>query len=342
MADHAEPCAVDDLRDLAVRAFLRAGVPSDDAREVVDILLTGEIMGIPTHGMARVPEYIRRIGLGGINVAPDIRVDRRTPALAVINADNALGPVAGTRGLTMALEMARESGIAYVGIAESNHIGPLAPYALRASEAGMALIVGSNASTTMPPWGGAEARIGNNPLCIAFPNPGGMHFILDMAMSVAARGKIRRALKDGSAIPEGWAVTREGKPTTNPAEALDGFLAPMGGHKGSGLAQAVDLLAGLLPGGGFLTGISPWMQHPEAPQRVGHFFIAIDAARIYGPGYGDAIRNFLDIVTSTPPADATSPVLYPGQPEQQRMAVAQREGIAVSAALLAEIRELAQ
>jgi len=342
MTDRGKSRAVDELRDLAVRAFLRAGVPSDDAREVADILVTGEMMGIPTHGMIRVPEYIHRIGLGGINVAPDIKVDRRAPAFAVIDADNALGPVAGTRGLAMALEMAGDFGIAYVGIAESNHIGPLAPYGLRACEAGLALIVGSNASTTMPPWGGAEARIGNNPFCIAVPNPGGTHVSLDMAMSVAARGKIRRALNDGSAIPEGWAVTREGKPTTSPAEALGGFLAPMGGHKGSGLAQAVDLLAGLLPGGGFLTGISPWMQHPEAPQRVGHFFIAIDAARIYGPGYGDAIRNFLDIITSTPPADAANPVLYPGQPEQQSMAVALREGIAVSAALLAEIRELAQ
>lgn len=342
MSTDKEIVAAERLRELAVRAFSRAGVPSDDAREVADVLLTGEIMGIPTHGMVRVPEYIRRIGLGGINVAPDIRVDRRAAALAVIHADNALGPVAGTRGLATALEMARDTGIAYVGIAESNHFGPLAPYGLRACEAGLGLIVGSNASTTMPPWGGAAARTGNNPLCLAFPNPGGMHFILDMAMSVAARGKIRRALKDGSAIPEGWAVTREGKPTTNPAEALDGFLAPMGGHKGSGLAQAVDLLAGLLPGGGFLTGISPWMEHPEAPQRIGHFFIALDAPRLYGPGYEVAVGAFLDIITATPPADDAKPVLYPGQPEQQRMAVALREGIAVSTELLAEIRELAE
>jgi LDH2 family malate/lactate/ureidoglycolate dehydrogenase len=337
-----EIIAAEDLRKLAARAFARAGVGAADAREAADILATGEMMGIPTHGVIRVPDYVHRLGLGGINATPQIRIDLRAPALAAVDADNALGPVAGTRGLAMALEMVGDTGIAYVGIAESNHFGALAPYALRACDAGMAVIVGSNASATMPPWGGAAARIGNNPLCLAVPNPGGAHFILDMAMSVAARGKIRRALKHGDAIPEGWAVTRDGEPTTDPAQALDGYLSPMGGHKGSGLAQAVDLLAGLLPGGGFLTGISSWMDNPGAPQRTGHFFIAVDAARLRGPGYDDAVREFLDLITSTPPADAARPVLYPGQKEQQRMAAALREGLSVPAALLAEIRELSQ
>ncbi|MDH3229424.1 MAG: Ldh family oxidoreductase [Alphaproteobacteria bacterium] len=334
--------AADEIRKLAVRAFTRAGVGDGDAHETVDILMTGEMMGIPTHGVIRVPEYIRRIGLGGINVAPHIRVDRRAPALAVVDADNALGPVAGMRGLRAALEMAQETGIAYAGIAESNHFGPLAPYALQACARRMALIVGSNATTTMPPWGGAEARIGNNPLCIALPNPDGAHFILDMAMSVAARGKIRRALREGTTIPEGWAVTRDGGPTTDPAEALEGFLLPMGGHKGSGLSQAVDLLAGLLPGGAFLTGISSWMENPGAPQRIGHFFIAVDAARLHGPGYDGAVREFLQLITSTPPADPAQPVLYPGQREQQLLAAALRDGVSLPAALLAEITQLSQ
>jgi len=334
--------AAADLSELAVGAFIRAGAADSDARETVDILVTGEMMGIPTHGMIRVPEYIHRIGLGGINVAPDIRVERRAAALAVIDADNALGPVAGMRGLAAALEMAQETGIAYAGVAESNHFGPLAPYALQACARGMAIIIGSNATTTMPPWGGAEARIGNNPLCIALPNPDGAHFILDMAMSVAARGKIRRALREGAAIPEGWAVTRDGRPTTDPAEALEGFLLPMGGHKGSGLSQAVDLLAGLLPCGAFLTGISSWVENPGAPQRIGHFFIAIDAARLRGPGYGQAVREFLQIVTSTPPADSGQPMLYPGQLEQQRLDAALCDGVSLPAALLAEIKELSQ
>lgn len=334
--------AADELGELAVRAFTRAGVGEGDARETVDVLITGEMMGIPTHGMIRVPEYIRRIGLGGINVAPHIRIDRRAPALAVVDADNALGPVAGARGLTAALEMAQEAGIAYAGIAESNHFGPLAPYALQACARGMAIVIGSNATTTMPPWGGAGARIGNNPLCIAVPNPDSAHFILDMAMSVAARGKIRRALREGAAIPEGWAVTRDGRPTTDPEEALEGYLLPMGGHKGSGLSQAVDLLAGLFPGGAFLTGISSWIDNPGAPQRIGHFFIAIDAARLHGPGYDQAVREFLTMITSTPPADPAQPVLYPGQREQRLLAAARREGVSLPAALLAEIRALSR
>ncbi len=342
MAGDVVTITAGELAALTTTAFVRAGIGDGDARDTVDILLTGEMMGIPTHGMIRVPEYICRIGLGGINAAPQIRIDRRAPALATIDADNALGPVAGQRGLAEALAMARETGIAYSGIAESNHFGPLAPYALRACEDGMALILGSNASTTMPPWGGAAARTGNNPLCIALPNPSGPHFILDMAMSVAARGKIRRALREGAKIPVGWAVTRDGAPTTDPAAALDGYLAPMGGHKGSGLAQAVDLLSGLLPGGAFLTAISSWVDTPGAPQRTGHFFIAIDAKRLRGPDYDHAMQEFLDIITSTPPADPARPVLYPGLAEQRRLAAARAEGVTLPAALLAEIRELAQ
>ncbi|UCH73715.1 MAG: Ldh family oxidoreductase [Rhodospirillales bacterium] len=340
MAADTVTVAADELGALAAAAFVHAGVPEGDARETAEVLLVGEMMGIPTHGMIRVPEYIRRIGLGGINCSPQMRIDRRAPALAVIDADNALGPVAGLRGLAEALEMARQVGIAYAGIAESNHVGPLAPYALRACEDGMALILGTNASVTMPPWGGAAARMGNNPLCIALPNPGGPHFILDMAMSVAARGKIRRALKEGAAIPEGWAVTRDGAPTTDPAAALDGFLAPMGGHKGAGLAQAVDLLAGLLPGGAFLTAISSWIENPGAPPRTGHFFIALDAMRLRGPDYGPAMQDFLEIITATPPADPARPVLYPGLPEQRRLAAARAGGVTLPAALLEEIRGL--
>lgn len=342
MATDIVRIAAPELFNLAVGAFVGAGVPDADARETADILLTGEMMGIRTHGVIRVPQYVRRLGLGGINPTPDIRVDRRAQALAVVAADNALGPVAGVRALAAALEMARETGIAYVGVCESNHFGPLAPYGLRACEGGMALIVGTNASVTMPPWGGRAARIGNNPLCVAIPGPAGAHFILDMAMSVAARGKIRQALKEGADIPEGWAVTRTGRPTTDPAEALTGYLSPMGGHKGSGLALAVDLLGGLLPGGGFLTGVSSWMDDPGTPQRIGHFFVVLDVARLHGPAYEAAMRDFLAAVTSTPPADPAQPVLYPGQCELRRLGQARSEGIDIPSTLLAEIRSLGQ
>src|SRR3546814_14123563 len=127
------------------------------------------------------------------------------------------------------------------------------------------MIACTNASTTIAPWGGREARLGNNPLSIAAPCPKPPHFLLDMAMSVAARGKIRKARDEGSSIPEGWAVDAAGKPTTDPVAALGGFLLPFGAHKGSGLSQAIELLSGVLAGGRFLPAIHTWPDFPAQP-----------------------------------------------------------------------------
>ena len=200
------------------------------------------MMGLNTHGVVRVPEYTGRLRRGGVNPSAATDVDRRAPSLAVVDGDNGLGTVVGSKALEAALGMVTETGIAYVGCKNSNHFGALAPYALQACDAGYLLLGGTNASTTMAPWGGKEARIGNNPLCIAAPCADGTHFILDMAMSVAARGKIRAADKAGSPIPEGWALDSLGDSTTDASEALKGFLLPFGGYKGSGLSMAVDIL----------------------------------------------------------------------------------------------------
>src|SRR3546814_12064732 len=151
--------------------------------------------------------------------------------------------------LEAAFAMVAETGIAYVGCRNSNHLGALAPYGLKACERGYVMIAGTNASTTIAPWGGREARLGNNPLSIAAPCPKPPHFLLDMAMSVAARGKIRTARDEGSSIPQGWAVDAAGKPTTAPVPALGGFLLPSGAHQGTGPSPEVGTPSGFLAGG---------------------------------------------------------------------------------------------
>ena len=183
--------------------------------------------------------------------------------------------------------------------------------------------------------------MGNNPLCIAAPCGNGAHVILDMAMSVAARGKIRAALAEGSAIPEGWAVDAAGLPTTDPAQALAGSLLAVGGYKGSGLSLAVDILSGVLTGAGFLTGISSWSERPAEPSNLGHFFVLLDPARLVGRDtYASAMTRFQAIVRSTPPADPAQPVVLPGHLEQTRRRAALESGVAVRADLLASLRDL--
>jgi len=264
--------AADELKKLCAAVLAAAGASAEDARATAHILVEADMMGIGTHGAVRVPGYAERLRSGGIHAAAAPVLDRRAPSLALVDGANALGPVVGTRALAEAIAIATETGIAYVGCRRSNHYGAVAPYAREACEAGFVMIAGTGASITMPPWGGAELRTGNNPLCLAAPCPDGVHFILDIAMSVAARGKIRAALARGESIPEGWATDARGQPTTDPAEAIAGFLLPFGGHKGSGLAMAVDLLSAVLTGARFLTDVSSWLENPDEPQELGHFF----------------------------------------------------------------------
>lgn len=331
-----------DLRRLAVAALTAAGTSERHAAFAADILVEGDLMGLGTHGVLRLLVYCDRLRSGGTNAKADIRVERKAPSLALVSGDNGLGQAIAMTALEAGLDMVADSGIAYIGCHDSNHLGALAPYGLKACKKGFVLICGTNASTTIAPWGGREARLGNNPLSVAAPCPAAPHFILDMAMSVAARGKIRKAQREGTAIPEGWAVDAEGKPTTDPAAALAGFLLPFGGHKGSGLSQAVDLLSGVLTGARFLTDISPWTEYPERPCGTGHFFLLIDPVRLLGAeAYGSAIARFRHLIQSTPPADAELPVQIPGQREQEHREKALREGIELPGDLMAKIEALA-
>lgn len=330
------------LDALAAAALRGLGLADDDAAAAARILVLGELMGLTTHGVGRIPSYGERLDLGGIKARPAIRVERVAPSLARVDGDNGVGTLVGMRALEAAMALARETGVGAVFARASNHFGPVAPYSLLAAEAGYASLIGSNSTTTIAPTGGREARLGNSPVAFAVPHPGGRPVILDMALSVVARAKIRDAAKKGEAIPPTWATDREGKPTTDPKAALDGFLLPIGGHKGYGLALIVDLFAGLLSGAAYLTHVSSWSEHPEAPQDLGHVFLLIDAARLGPPEWLAArMQDFLDILHSTPPADPASPVLVPGEIELDRLERHRREGLALDPALLSQLEAFA-
>lgn len=330
------------LADLATRALAGLGLEARDAADCARILVLGELMGLTTHGVGRIESYGERIDLGGIKARPAIRVERVAPAMARVDGDNGVGPLVGMRALEAAMALARETGVGAVFARASNHFGPVAPYSLIAAEAGFASIIGSNATTTIAPTGGREARLGNSPVGFCVPNPGGRPVILDMALSMVARAKIRNAARRGEAIPPTWATDRDGNPTTDPKAALDGFLLPIGGHKGYGLALIVDLFAGLLSGAAYLTRVSSWSENPEAPQDLGHFFLLIDASRL-GPAdwLAARMRDFAAILHDTPPADPAAPVLLPGEIEQDRLDLHRRDGLALDPALLAMLEALA-
>ncbi|MGJ3260486.1 MAG: Ldh family oxidoreductase [Rhodospirillales bacterium] len=331
-----------ELTALSNAALTRHGLSEADAETTSRILVDADMMGLPTHGVVRLDPYTARLRNGAADPNARPALDQRAPSLALVDGKDATGPVVAQLALDAAFEMTAETGIAYVGCRTSNHCGALAPYGLQACEKGYVMMCGTGASPTMPPFGGTGAVIGNNPLCMAAPCPEAPHFLLDMAMSVVARGKIRKAIAEGTSIPEGWAVDKDGKPTTDPVAANEGFLIAVGGHKGSGLSMAVDILSDLICGATFLTGIASWTDDITAKQGLGHFFLLIDPARLIGrEAYDARMGEFQSIIRGTPPADPARPVLMPGELEQTAMAAARRDGIEINDKLLAEVRTLA-
>ncbi|GAA4332858.1 Ldh family oxidoreductase [Pigmentiphaga soli] len=332
----------DDLLALAAQALSRCGMTPEDARDASRILVLADLFGLSTHGVSRVESYGGRLRLGGIKARPDIRLEQVAPTMARLDGDNGVGTLVGIRALDAAMKMAGETGVGIVFARGSNHFGPISPYAWLAAQEGFASMVCSNATLTITPWGGREARLGNNPLGFGIPVPGGHPIMLDMAISVAARAKIRRALQRGESIPATWATDADGRPTTDPRAALDGFLLPMGGHKGYGLALIVDLLAGVLSGAAYLTHVKSWVDAPDVPQNLGHFFLLFDTKRLGGADWLAArLNDFRAILLDTPAADPAAPVIVPGDIEVGKLLRQREHGVEIDPKVHAMLKEFA-
>ena len=329
-----------ELHELAIRAFQGLGLPQEDAAQVVRVLIQADLFGLSTHGLSRIESYGERLLVQGINARPKITVETVAPALRLVDGDNGVGPLVGMYALNAAMEAAHQCGIGMAFARGSNHFGPISPYSLIAAQEGFASIIGSNATTTIAPWGGSDARLGNSPLGFGVPNPGGQPFLLDMAMSVVARAKIRNAFKRGEAIPDTWATDDKGRATTDPKAALDGFLQPIGGHKGYGLALMVDMFAGLLSNAAYLTHVKSWVDAPDEPQNLGHFFILINTKVLGSPKWlSDRMIDFASILHDSPPAVEGRPVIMPGEIELNKMAQQQLAGISLDPTVVKLLQE---
>jgi LDH2 family malate/lactate/ureidoglycolate dehydrogenase len=331
-----------ELKTLGQRAFEGLGLSTKDARDVVEVLVLADLFGLATHGLSRIESYGERLDVGGIARNPAIQVERVAPALAAVDGANGVGPLVGMHGLRAAMEVARECGIGAAFVRGSNHFGPISPYSYLAAQEGFASMIGSNATTTIAPWGGSDARLGNSPLGFGVPGADGTHFMLDMAMSVVARAKIRNALKAGDSIPDTWATDKHGRKTTDPKAALDGFLQPIGGHKGYGLALLVDLFAGVLSNAAYLTHVKSWVDAPDEPQNVGHVFILIDTTRLGSAGWlVERMRDFAAILHGSAAAEAGKPVIVPGEIELRNMARQRANGLDIDAGVLSLLQQRA-
>lgn len=264
--------------DKVTRATLRkVGVEDSTIDIVLDTIHYANRRGVQTHGVGRLPLYIKKILSGTFNPKDECEIVKDFGAMAILDSHNGFGQVAAYKAIKLAIAKAKTYGIAVVGVRNSNNFATAGYFGELAAKNGMVSMIFANASPAMAPTGGSKAIMGTNPICYSFPsfskkmNP----ILLDMATTQVARGKVRLAAKNGEKIPLGWAIDSEGKPTNNPDIALKGSLLPVGGYKGYGLSMFVDLFAGLLTGSACYGNVRP-LSSLEEPSRNGHLFVLID------------------------------------------------------------------
>lgn len=264
------------LHQFSVAVLTACDVPKDDAELVAETIVDAHRSGKGTHGVTRLPIYVRKIRSGLMDPRTPIDVIRESPVIAVIDAHHGFGQVAAMRAMTLCIEKAKALGVGVVGVRHSNNFGVAGYFARQAASEGFIGIVLGNSAPAIAPTGGNQPLLGTNPLAIAFPDgEGRVPIVLDMATSEAARGKIRLAARQGEPIPLGWALDASGNPTTDPAAALQGSMVPVGGPKGYGLSLAIDILAGLLTGAAFAGEVKP-LAHADQRSDYGHWMMALD------------------------------------------------------------------
>jgi LDH2 family malate/lactate/ureidoglycolate dehydrogenase len=265
---------------------------------------------------------------GLINPRPKLFPKRVTPTAAALDGQNGFGFVIGTRAMAEAISLARKSGIGIVSARRSTHFGMAAAYVLQALDAGFVSLVFTNASRAMPPWGGREPLLGTSPLAAGAPGGKLGPFLLDMSPAVAARGKIRLAEKRGEKIPLGYALDAQGRPTTDPTEALKGVVLPIGAYKGSGLSMLMDIFGGVLSGAAFAGDVADQYKVFDRAQNVGHFFLAMRPDLFVSKReYRLRMDTLIEHVRACPRADGFDEILIPGEPESREEEKRTRSGI---------------
>ncbi len=315
------------LSDFAAAILRAAGVPDEKARLVATSLIAANLRGVDSHGVQLLPFYIDRLESGDVDKTALGRVVSETGPCLLYDGQNGMGAPVAEIACDHGIRIARQLGLSMVVVRETNHFGACAFWAQRYAAARLIGIVMCNASPMVPPWQGKEPRVGTNPICVAVP---GGRWLLDMATTTVAAGKIYKAMVNGhDTIPIGWAMDSEGAPTTSVAAALKGLVSPLGGYKGSGLAMMVEILCAVLSGGAMSTELGG-IRIKGRPMRVSQTFLGIDVSRFLPLDEFEArVEKLVAMEKSSPPAKDYSEVLVAGEPEWRLEAERRNSGIPV-------------
>ena len=334
----------DALRTFTEKAFEQVGVPEEDAKTIAELMIEADLQGSDGHGIFRLPQYIRRIQAGGVNPRPNIRIERSRAAMALVNGDNGMGHLAMRFAAQTAIQKARAAGAAWVGVRWSNHAGPASLYAkmpMREGMIGMYFAVGN--ANHLPPWGGVEMLLSTNPIAVAIPAGTEPPIVLDMATTVAAFGKVKTRAQRGETMPEGWMVDREGRPLTDPKRMDEGFLLPIGGYKGYGMALVFGILAGTLNRAAMGREVVDFNHDDATPTNTGQAILAIDVSAFEEmDSFKERIDALARDIRGSERMKGFERIFLPGEQSHARFVERGKLGIPVPPALLASLNGLGE
>jgi LDH2 family malate/lactate/ureidoglycolate dehydrogenase len=315
-------------------------VPLKTARSVAENLVLADLRGIETHGVRRLPSYVAQVRDGTIRPCAEFTIQSSFEAGCCADGGRGFGQTIARSAMDVAIDKAKQTGIAGVTVANGGHIGAHGNIVLQAVEAGQFGLVVTCGRPVMAAPGATAAAVGLTPFAIGCPSGHDFPLVLDIALSVAARGHILRALAEGTSIPESWAVDAAGDPTTDPEAALNGALLPVGGYKGYGLAVMMSALAGLLTGALDDAALSS-DDADTPPFAQGHFVMAIDIARFVPVAvFQRRAEAFVDAIKAAPKAAGIEEIFLPGEQSWRRWQDRRQNGIPLSDSLVAELKEL--
>lgn len=293
-----------------IKELTKHGLDEIQAEIVADCFATADLYGVTSHGCAITQAHVLRIQRGGYNLKPYFKVVKETSAFAVIDGDNAFGPVSAKYCLDFAIKKCKKVGMYTVFSRNNNTFGPAFYYSLKAAEQGYIAFICSNSPAQMAPIGGKEKMLGTNPFAVVIPVPGHDPIIIDMATSVVAKSKFKQYKEAGKMLPDGWALDKEGKPTNDPDEGIQGMVLPMAGFKGYGITMLIDIMSGVLSGAAYLNKVGRFYSGDGSGMNVGFYMTVINPIAVIDK-YDEKITDFVNCLKTSKPGE-DGKIILPG------------------------------
>ena len=327
------------LKKEIVNIFKKFGLNNNHALISTNALINAELVGAYGHGLSRLKMYCDRIKKKVINPKPKIKIKKISQSVSHVDANNSIGFVAADIAIKTAIKNAKKTGIGMVAVKNSGHYGLSGYYAEQAVKKNLVVMIYTNAPPAVAPHGALKSLFGTNPICFGTPTGSNVPFILDTSISMINRGKIRLAARNNQKIPEGVALDKFGKPTTDAKKALEGVQLPIAGFRGSGLAWMVDILSGVLTGGNHAGKVKDPFEDFSGPQNIGHLFITFKT-NLFVNNFNNRIKNNIKTIKKLPKIKGIKEIMYPGQNKYKRFKMNSKKEINITNVIKEDLKIL--